>query len=150
MTAGDPLKLSAADTEDLSVIAACLQDSLVPVNDMRFLPGERRFVLVANRFRWEDAGSEQSPGEDGAPVYDRVHCGVCFEHVIAVRQSGLDQRRRGQIVSFLTVTATGNTIDLVFSAGATIRLEVERLLCHLQDLGEPWPTRWRPVHPLDE
>jgi hypothetical protein len=35
---------------------------------------------------------------------------------------------------------------LVFSGGGVIRLEVSGLLCHMEDLGEGWPTRWRPTH----
>ena len=27
-----------------------------------------------------------------------------------------------------------------------IRLEVDRFSCHLEDVGEPWPTVWRPEH----
>ena len=36
-----------------------------------------------------------------------------------------------------------------FAGGSSIRLSVERILCHLDDLGEPWPTRWRPRHPVE-
>jgi len=46
-----PLKIIARDAEDLAVVAACLQDALIPLNEMRYLPQERRFILVANRFR---------------------------------------------------------------------------------------------------
>jgi hypothetical protein len=35
---------------------------------------------------------------------------------------------------------------LIFAGGAAIRLEVDGILCHLEDLGEPWPTRWQPAH----
>ncbi len=35
---------------------------------------------------------------------------------------------------------------LEFSGGGTMRLEVRGIRCHLEDLGEPWPTRWRPSH----
>ena len=47
------LRLRAEDSDDLAVISACLQDSLVPVRDLAYLPDEGRFMLVANRFRWE-------------------------------------------------------------------------------------------------
>ena len=67
-----------------------------------------------------------------------------------VRQLGLDQRRRGQIVSLLSLNVEDGKIDLVLSAGATIQLEVDGIMCHLQDLDDPWPTHWRPTHPLDE
>ncbi len=49
------LKLSAADAEDLQVIAAICQDALVPVGEMAFLQDEQRFVLALNRFRWDQA-----------------------------------------------------------------------------------------------
>ena len=53
-----PLKLRAHDTEDMRVIAGILQDALVPLSDVTYLKGEKRFILVANRFRWEtDSGS---------------------------------------------------------------------------------------------
>ena len=48
-----PLKLLAKDEEDLSVISAHLQDSLVVFADMDFLSEEQRFLLVVSRFRWE-------------------------------------------------------------------------------------------------
>ena len=50
-----PLKIIARDAEDLTVVSACLQDALIPLNEMRYLPQERRFIMVANRFRWERA-----------------------------------------------------------------------------------------------
>ena len=49
----DPLKLRAEDEEDLAVVSTILQDALVPVAEMAYLPEEKRFVLVANRFKWE-------------------------------------------------------------------------------------------------
>jgi len=147
MTAA-PLRMRAEDADDLAVISACLQDAVVLVREMKYLPGERRFVMVFNRFRWERAEGERS--DEGKPVYERVHCGICFENVTAVRYLGLDQRKPGQIVSLLQIKPEREHIDLVFSGGAAVRLEVEGLLCHLQDLDEPWPTQWRPAHPLDD
>jgi hypothetical protein len=47
------LKLRAEDRDDLAVISACLQDALVAVGDIAYVPEERSFVFVANRFRWE-------------------------------------------------------------------------------------------------
>lgn len=148
MTEQTLLKLRAADAEDLAVLSACLQDAVIAIRETTFLPGERRFVFVANRFRWEDADRERPV--EGAAIYERVHCGVCFESVTAVRQRGLVQQRKGQIVSLLAIEPGEGTIDLVFSAGIVIRLEVEQILCHLQDLDEPWPTQWRPTHPLED
>jgi hypothetical protein len=144
----EPLKLRAADEDDLKIISTFLQDAVIAVNEMTFIKGESRFAFVANRFRWEDADRERPV--EGEAIYERVHCGICFDSVFAVRQNGLDQRRKAQVVSLLSISAEDKAIDLSFSAGITVRLEVEKIRCHLRDLNEPWPTQWRPSHPLED
>ncbi len=165
-----PLKLRAHDEEDLRAIAVCLQDALVPLADAAYLKGEKRFVLVANRFCWErapevvpepesvaerdadgngDASFEDANGAAGAR-YSRVNCGLCFDHVRAVKTRGVNLKDREQILNLLTLSSGPGAITLVFSGGAVVRLEVDRVLCHMEDLGEPWPTRWRPEHDRDE
>ncbi len=146
MTAPGRLRLRAADGDDIPVLSACLQDAVVPVADMAYLPGEARFVMVANRFRWEDAGGKDVEGK----IYERVHCAVCFDSVTAVRRKRLDRTRRNQILSLLALEAGESYIDLVFAAGVVIRLEVAQIMCHLDDIDEPWPTQWRPAHRLDD
>ena len=144
------LKLRAADVEDLSVISAILQDSLVTIGEMVYLPDEHRFVLVANRFRWE-----RRPGEARKNA-ERVLTGLCIDGVKAVRRRGFSPRDEDRILSLLAIRAQSSAqspdqpaaLLLEFAGGSSIRLEVGRLLCHLDDLGEPWPTRWRPKHPV--
>jgi DUF2948 family protein len=146
------LKLRAADAEDLAVISAILQDSLVTVGEMVYLPEESRFVLVVNRFRWE-----RRPGE-ARKNSERVLTGLCIDAVKAVRRRGFSPRAEDRILSLLTIRAQSSAqspdqpaaLLLEFAGGSSIRLEVGRLLCHLDDLGEPWPTRWRPKHPVAE
>lgn len=172
----DRLKLRARDKEDFGVIAALLQDALVPISEMTYLPEEKRFILVLNRFRWETAESavlgappgeapEREPDEGPAtrredvpfeedetepkPYFERVHCGLCFDRVAAVRTSGIDMRARDRILELLTIQAEDRAVLLVFAGDATIRLAVEALRCHLEDLGEAWPTRWRPQHAVE-
>jgi hypothetical protein len=43
----------------------------------------------------------------------------------------------------------GAVVTLRFAAKRAIRLEIGRLACHLGDVGEPWPTPWKPAHPVD-
>ncbi|MDJ0945455.1 MAG: DUF2948 family protein [Kiloniellales bacterium] len=166
------LKLRARDPEDLRVLSACLQDALVPLADIAFLKPERRFVLVVNRFMWESAPEESelsaevgakaeaeaaAPGaEDGdarfedaegaMPPYQRVNAGLTFDRVRAVRFRGFDARKRDEILNLLSIEADPQSVTLSFSGGGAIRLEVAEILCHLEDLGQPWPTRWRPHH----
>lgn len=163
MSDDKPLKLRARDPADMDVIAALLQDALVPLGDMKYLAKEKRFVLVANRFRWHGDPAEdlrpavptpQEEGEDVAfhdeegaePPYQRVNSGLCFDKVARVRYRGLRPGTRDEILSLLTITAGPGAITLIFAGEAAVRLEVEAIRCHLEDIGHPWPTRWRPQH----
>src|SRR5438270_7952120 len=80
------LRLRAEDADDLAVISACLQDALVSVRDLAYDRDARCFMLVANRFRWEDCGGSGRP-EQGAP-FERTLCGVVFEAIDGVAYRG--------------------------------------------------------------
>ena len=138
------LKLRAEDADDLSVISACLQDSLVSVSDLAYVPEDRTFLLVTNRFRWEDGR------RDGEISHRRTFCGVAFNEVGAVSYAGFRRSEGNRILSLLAVRSAGDAIHLEFSGGAAVRLEVARIRCHVTDIGEPWPTQWRPRHDEDE
>ncbi len=147
---GAALKLRAEDADDLAVISACLQDALVAVRDLAFVPQDRTFLMAANRFRWEGAAST----ERAEAVYQRILCGITFEAVAGVSYIGFRRSEDDRILSLLTIRpwhdGEGDAIRLEFSGGAAIRLDVARIVCHAQDLGEPWPTQWQPRHDADE
>jgi hypothetical protein len=143
---GAALKLRAEDAEDLAVISACLQDALVAVRDLAYVPEDRAFLFVANRFRWEN-GLSPAPGEAG---FERTLCGITFSEVAAVSYNGFRRSEDGRILSLLAIRPEDGAVHLEFSGGATIRLEVARILCLAKDLGEPWPTQWQPRHDVDE
>jgi len=67
---------------------------------------------------------------------------------------GFRRSENERILSLLAIRPGSDggrgAILLEFSGGAAIRLEVARILCHAQDLGEPWPTQWQPRHDADE
>ena len=137
---GKSLKLRAEDAEDLAVLSAALQDAAVPVADMRFFPADKRFMLAASRYRWEaDKGANAGGGE-------RIASALIVEHVSRVRRRGIDQSDGERILSLLALKAADGAVDLLFSGDATIRLEVEKLDCRLDDFGEAWPTIFRPEH----
>jgi hypothetical protein len=142
------LKLRAADAEDLAVLSAILQDALVSVGEMVYLPDESQFVLIANRFRWEP---QQRDSENN---HERNLSGLCVDHVKSVRRRGFNPREGDRILALLAVRTDSEEnptgLMLEFAGGSSIWLEVDRIMCHLDDLGEPWPTRWRPKHPVAE
>lgn len=167
MAATDRLKLLARDPQDMDVFAALLQDALVPLVDVTFQKREKRFVLVANRFKWHPdaaqpnapqppAAEEAAPSGDARfedagdePPYERVNCGLCFERVQKVRCRNLSPGAKDEILNLLTIKAEPKAITLLFSGGGAIRLEVGAIRARLEDLGEAWPTRWLPRHDLE-
>ena len=138
------LRLLAFDEDDIAVISAHLQDAIIRVGDIGFVPSEGRFALVTSRFDW-------SAAIDGA--LRRRLSGLHFDHVRAVQKSGFDQGNRDIVLNLLgilfeTGDAPSGTITLTFSAGAAIRLEVECIDAQLNDLGPDWRARIKPEHDL--
>ena len=152
------LRLRAVDREDMSVISACLQDALVAGTDLSFLPGEHRFVLVAQRFKWENCPEFLRPERAGEPCtdYERVNSLLVFDDVAGVRLFDLRPVPGANVLELLAISIETGAPDenpavmLFFAGGGAIRLEVRRILCHLEDLGDSWPTHKRPTHPVDE
>lgn len=171
--ASGPLKLRAVDEDDLSVLAACLQDALVPIHDMRFIREDGSFVLVANRFCWEklppsaldplvseeenaDLAGVGDPAGDATETdgrFERVHAALSIEHVKRCQTRGFspnDPADTERLMEILTLMYADGALTLVFAGDAAVRLEVDSIEVVVQDVGEPWPTMWRPSHPLDD
>lgn len=147
---GGAVRLRAVDAEDIRVVSALLQDAIIPIADMAYLPGDRQFVILASRFQWEGRAPDGGPtpdegGEDAA----RIQCAVRFSGVTAVRRRGVDLRQRGAFLSLLALEPVDGAVLLRLSGGADIRLEGDAIECRLSDRGDPWPTRSRPDHGLD-
>lgn len=149
---GEKLKLRCEDEEDVVVLSSLLQDALVPMAELAWLPAEKCFVFVASRFVWSECIDVTLPaGEAGIECYSRQNFGVTLEGARAVRSRGIDIDDKSRILELLAITAAlgegAATIELVFAGGAGIRVECERIAVHGQDVGEPWPTLHRPRHP---
>lgn len=137
-----PLRLRARDVEDLAVVSALVQDALVAVRDIAYLPDAARFVLALNRFRWEAAAGTGMPGE-------RVHAGLRFEGVRKARLRGIDRRKPERLLSLMAVAYDAGSAILHFADGGAIQLETASLDCVLEDLDDPWPAQRRPSHAVD-
>jgi hypothetical protein len=134
------LKLRAQDTADLEVIAAQMQDALVRVADISYDAKQRKFAFVANRFAW-----------DAQPKNERRRAGLHFENVLLVQRRGFEQTQGDTLLSLLNIEFTlgdapAGTVDLVFSAGHAIRLQVEYLESAMSDLGAAWAAKNAPAH----
>jgi hypothetical protein len=143
---GQKLKLRAEDEEDLRIISAVLQDALIAVGDIKYMPEDRRFVLIANRFRWEAMPCPHDADLSPDDCFERVHAGLRFENVTAVRQRGIDKLDAAQLLELLTIQIDSAALTLLFAGHAAIRIETDQPLCFIEDLDDPWPTKWRPRH----
>ncbi len=135
------LRLRALDADDLTVFASILQDAIVPISDIAFVLGENRFAMVANRFLWETEDQTEGKAE-----HQRVNCGVVVDQVAGVKSRGFDLDDRGRVLELLTLGTEDGGIRLVFSGSADIWLSTDAVDARLEDIGEPWPTKWRPGH----
>jgi hypothetical protein len=147
MADSERLKLVAFDEEDLAVISACVQDAVLKVGDLVYLPKERRFALGMNRFIWEKAA-------DGSRKdYERRRAALTFDRVLSVKTSNIRRDRPDAVLellacSFEATDAPAGVITIVFAGGCAVRLEVEVIETRLADLGAAWATRARPSHDL--
>jgi Protein of unknown function (DUF2948) len=139
------VKLIALDIEDLTMLAAHLQDAVALIGDMTYQPKDQRFVALLNRYDWADADG-RSPGV-------RRRTALRIERVQAAQIQGLDLAAKGQAVNLLTARfepeaadMPGGIVTLVFAGNAAIRLHVECIELQLEDLGPSWAAQAMPDH----
>jgi hypothetical protein len=145
------LKLIALDADDLAVISAHLQDAVLKVADLAYLPREKRFAAIANRFDWLDALED---GKGGAEDFARRRTALRFERVLGAKVSGIDLKNGSAVLALLAIRfepkqMPGGDVLLVFADGGAIRLEVEVIEAELKDLGPVWQAKGKPQHPDD-
>ncbi len=142
------LKLVALDEEDLEVISAHLQDAVMRVGDMAYVPSQKRFAAVANRFDWEGTVAAQ----DARPQdYRRRRSALRFDRVLATKIQGIEQSAKSAVLELLTIRfeaadAPEGFVTLIFAGGGAIRLHVECIEAELKDLGPTWRTESKPEH----
>ncbi|TPE50693.1 DUF2948 family protein [Amaricoccus solimangrovi] len=139
---GEPaLRLRAETAADLEVISALTQDAVGQTSDIAWLPRRRRFTLLLNRFRWEDA---TAAGRQGRPV-ERTRALLTIEGVLRARANGIDPKDRDLVVSLLSLAFVpredgAGALTLVLAGEGEIVLDVECLDVALTDVTRPYPA----------
>ena len=141
------LKLSATSDEDLRVISAHLQDSITQIGNIAHLKKNKFFLIQFNRFMWEDV--EKS----ALRKKKRIKCAVKFEEVIKVESKNINQKNKKKPMEFLAMkcsTSLDQTYKtMIFFAGSSIITVItEAIEVVLQDLGNPWSTKYIPTHKI--
>ena len=141
------LKLIGKNQEDLKVISAHSQDSIVTVKDMIFLEKNRIFLMMVNRFMWEDI-------EKG--IYrknKRIRCAIKFEGILKVKSKKINQKNRNKRLECLAIKCNqilnkNYEIIFFFAGGAAITLISESIEVVMHDLGVSWNVKHIPKHKI--
>jgi hypothetical protein len=145
-----PLRLKALDADDLGVISGLVQDAVFPGSEMTWDRGARRFAVLINRFRWEDAQAAQTRKR----AFERVQSMLIIEDVMRVQTMGVDPRDGDTVLSVLSVAFIAGddgmgTVEFTLAGDGAIRVEVEVLEVVLKDVTRPYvaPSKAMPEHP---
>ena len=139
------LKLIARTDEDLKVVSAHLQDSIVSTENIANLKKIKFFLIQLNRFMWEDV-------EKGVfRKNKRIRTVLKFENVIEVNSKNISQKSKDTFLDFLAIETLqmpnkNYEMKLIFSGDSVIRIVAEVIEVTLDDQGEPWDTKNKPKH----
>ena len=139
------LKLIAKTAEDLRVLSAHLQDSIVSLKDIANLKKNKIFLMQLNRFMWEDV-------EKGVfRKNKRIRTILKFDNVIEVNSRNIGQDSKDKFLDFLAIESNqmpdnNYEMKLIFSGDSIIRVVAEVIEVALDDQGEPWDTKNMPKH----
>ena len=147
INATNNLKLIGKNIEDLQVISAYCQDSVVKLKDIAFLKKNRTFVMMLNRFMWEDA-------EKGAFRQNkRIRCAIKFDEVLKVRSKKINQRNKDRVLECLAIKCkeipnNNYEIKIYFAGDSIITLIAEFIEVVMRDLGKAWNVKHFPRHKI--
>ena len=139
------LKLIAKTDEDLRVISAHLQDSIVKTSDIANLKKNRIFLMQLNRFMWEDV-------EKGVfRKNKRIRTVLKFENVLTASSKNVNQKKNDRFLDFLAIESfkmpdKNYQMNLIFSGDIIIKLITEAIEVTLDDQGSPWESKNKPNH----
>ena len=141
----ETIKLIANNPEDLNVISAYSQDSTVAIKDMIFLKKNRIFIMMINRFMWEDI--EKGINRQSK----RVRCAIKFDGVLEAKSKRINQKNKEKRLECLAIKCHENInknyeIKIFFSGDSIITLICESIDTTMKDLGLPWNVKYIPEH----
>ena len=139
------LKLIARTDDDLRVISAHLQDSILEIKNTANLKKNKIFLIQLNRFMWEDV-------EKGVfRKNKRIRTVLKFDNVIEVNSKKVKQKNKDKFLDFLAIEShqmidKNYEMKLIFSGDSIIRVLAEVIEVTLDDQGTPWDTKNKPKH----
>ena len=140
-------KLIGKNQEDLKVISAYIQDSIVAVKDIVFLRKNRIFIMMVNRFMWEDVEKVLLKQNK------RIRCAIKFEGVLKVKSKEINQENKNKFLECLAIkykeiSNNNYKIKIFFSGDNIITLISEAIEVVMHDLGKAWNVKHIPKHEI--
>ena len=119
--------------------------------DIAYVPAEKRFAMIANRFDWEGVNDATGSAKQG---FERRRSALRFDRVLGVQIQGVEQNAKNAVLELLAVQfefadKPEGHVMLTFAGGGAIRLHVECIEAEMRDLGPVWKTKLKPQHEDD-
>ena len=119
-------KIIAKDYQGLQVISACCANAKININEIKYLPKNRIFLLSLKRFEHEKK------------IQDIKINSICkFEFVDSVKSKNINQEKEGLELELLAIDVLKNKknyeINLIFSKNSYITLSTEIIEVTLDD-----------------
>ena len=119
-------KIIAQSPEDLHIISACCSEAKVNLNDIKYLPSNKIFLLSISRFNIESEGKKKS-----------INSVIKFEFVQSSKSKNIDQNNVDLVLKLLAIDIFKKEHDfeitLLFSKNRIITLSVEVIEVTLED-----------------
>ena len=141
------LKLIGKNTEDLKIISAYCQDSIVKIKDIVYLKENKIFIMMLSRFMWEDI-------EKGVfRNYKRIKSVLKFNFIESVLAKNINQQQKNRNLELLAIKSNHNLnnlydINLIFSGNSIILLKSEEIDVMLDDQEYFWEVKHSPKHKI--
>ena len=119
-------KIIAKDNQGLQLISACCAGGILQINEIKYLPKNKIFLLFLERFRREAE-------KDNVKINS-----ICkFEYVESVKSKNINQNNSNLLLELFAIDLLKNKenyeINLIFSNNAYITLSTEIVEVTLED-----------------
>ena len=138
-----PIRLEAFDYEDLQVVSALCQDSVISGEDISWQPKKGRLTLLLHRFRWEEKSLKP----------ERVRSLLIINDVRKVSSKAFSVNDKKSVYSLMSLKFEsfddlGGRLSIIFSKDSMIAASIECLNIKLQDVTRPYqaPSGNKPKH----
>ena len=140
------LKLIAKNIEDLKIISAYCQDSIVKIRELVYLKKNKIFIMMLGRFMWEDL-------EKGVfRNYKRIKSVLKFNFIESVSAKNINQHQENRNLELLALKSSYDQnfyhVNLIFSGNSIILLKSEEIDVMLDDQEYFWEVKHSPKHKI--